>query len=434
MLKTLRLQLTLICALTTGAIVCTLSLLLLSTFEKRLYLSVYSALDEDVSALAYRLKNDSLINWDWLTQTETAEKLIIHIETNNVPLKFPGAYKTQTERSELINAFKHAKDNTQPLPNERYELFGRNGESYLATSMSMPVYTNNKTDHLLLIVIKEISDIRIADIRIYCFIVTGVSMAVLALFAWWFSGKAILPIEENIKRQTVFTASASHELRSPLTVIRASAETLQYEVTERGKPFAKAIESECIRFSHLIDDLLILAGADAGRLNMRFAPVEPETPILKSVQAFMPLANKHDINIIAALPDAKMLPVFIGDEERIIQLLEILTDNALRYTPQGGSITLSASAEINGILIQVQDTGCGIPDSIKSLVQGRFYRADTSRSSKEHYGLGLSIAADLMKLHNGTITLHDTPGGGLTVNCLFPFDKETKRFYLRKRP
>lgn len=123
-------------------------------------------------------------------------------------------------------------------------------------------------------------------------------------------------------------------------------------MTERGKPFAKAIESECIRFSHLIDDLLILAGADAGRLNMRFAPVEPETPILKSVQAFMPLAGKHGINIIAALPDTKMLPVFIGDEERIIQLLEILTDNALRYTPQGGSITLSASAETNGILIQ----------------------------------------------------------------------------------
>ena len=102
------------------------------------------------------------------------------------------------------------------------------------------------------------------------------------------------------------------------------------------------------------------------------------------------------------------------DEERIAQVLSILMDNALSYTPAPGSITLSLSFTSGHVSLSVADNGPGIPDSAKKQVFQRFFRQDKAHTSKDHFGLGLSIAREIVRIHRGRLVLSDTPGGGAT--------------------
>lgn len=116
-------------------------------------------------------------------------------------------------------------------------------------------------------------------------------------------------------------------------------------------------------------------------------------------------------------------PKLVCDKERISQTLSILIDNALSYSPAGTVIQLGARVEKKGIVFSVIDHGPGIPDSEKEKVFDRFYCGDPSRTDKNHYGLGLSIAQEIVKAHQGTIRLVDTLGGGATFEMEIPLQK-----------
>ena len=130
-------------------------------------------------------------------------------------------------------------------------------------------------------------------------------------------------------------------------------------------------------------------------------------------------AAQKQIRIHVSLPDDP-LPKCCCDRQRIGQALAILLDNAVSYTPPGGEIRLFAARRRGGIELIVSDNGPGIPDALRERVFERFYRADVSRSKKEHYGLGLSIAREIASLHRGKLTLRDTPGGGATFILYLP--------------
>lgn len=134
------------------------------------------------------------------------------------------------------------------------------------------------------------------------------------------------------------------------------------------------------------------------------------------------MAERKGQTLAVELP-GNGLPLLTGDEQRLKQTLTILLDNALRYTPEGGSVLLKAERRGRGIRIQVIDTGPGIADDHKAHVFDRFYREDKSRTGKEHYGLGLSIAWELVRLHGGKIIMEDTDGGGLTVKIDIPLSE-----------
>lgn len=413
MLKKLRIRLTIICALSTGAVVCAVCAILAFVSEQRLLAGVQSAVDREISALSFRLEKESVIDWAWLSQAEADGKLVVHVEINGVPIQYPGAYRPPSGRAQLISAAQRVCFSSRP--GERYAIKGAHGEPYIAASAVI----QTRTDSRYLLIIKDIGDARLSQMRVFTFGITVCSMLALAVFAWWFSGKAIIPVEEGMAGQRAFVASASHELRSPLAAIRASAETLQYETTDKGRPFAAQIVEECARFTRLVDDLLMLAGADAGRLTIRRGPVEASLVLAQAARIFEQPARERRITL-EVMPEQSPLPVFIADEGRIVQVLGVLVDNALRYTPAGGRITLSAFCTPRAVTLRISDTGCGIPDAMKPLVLKRFVRVDDARSGKEHYGLGLSIADDIMRLHTGRLILRDTPGGGLTADCQFP--------------
>ncbi|MCD8076266.1 MAG: HAMP domain-containing histidine kinase [Lachnospiraceae bacterium] len=243
----------------------------------------------------------------------------------------------------------------------------------------------------------------------------------LSIFFWHFTARVLLPIRENWRKQTQFIASASHELRSPLTVILSNAAAVRSGVLPFDTNFLDTVDAEGLRMSHLISDMLQLAGADSEAWSIVPAEIEPDTLLLQIWEDFEAQAHSRHLHWDISLPE-EPLPHCICDAERIRQLLGILIDNAFSYTPEGGRVCLALSAALSSssICIRVIDNGPGIPDSEKEAVFERFHRLDPSRKDKSHFGLGLCIAREIVRLHHGSLTVRDTPGGGATFTLILP--------------
>ena len=150
-------------------------------------------------------------------------------------------------------------------------------------------------------------------------------------------------------------------------------------------------------------------------------PVDADTLLITQYELFEKLAAQRQISLAVSLPEDAPLPRIYGDEQRLCQVLSILIDNALSYTPAGGRVVLGAKGEGGNVLLSVSDDGPGIPDAEKQRIFERFYRADGSRSKKDHHGLGLSIAREIVSLHHGRLEVRDAPGGcGSVFTATFP--------------
>ena len=242
-------------------------------------------------------------------------------------------------------------------------------------------------------------------------------LTALGLIAWALAGRAMRPIEQSLARQTAFIAAASHELRSPLAVISANAP--QLPESPENAHCADAIRAEAGRMGRLVSDLLLLAGSDAHAYSLSPRSVDAEALLSDLYARYAPLAAQRGTRLLAELPEAPLPPLH-GDAERLEQLLAILVQNALDYTPQGGSVTLGADGAHGHVRLWVSDTGPGVPDAEKERVFERFYRADHSRSDKLHFGLGLAVARELAALHGGTLYVRDAPGGGACFVLTLP--------------
>jgi len=247
----------------------------------------------------------------------------------------------------------------------------------------------------------------------------GTASAVLmGLGSWWLAGRSLRPAQDAWERQQAFVANASHELRTPLTLIRASA-----EVAQRGLPAGDErrtllddILAECDHMGRLVEDLLLLSRLDAGRLKLerqRVALADLLTEIQRQVGR---LADARGIHLVL---DGASGAVW-GDPTRLRQVLLILLDNALHYTPAGGSIRLAARPQGRYVVVTVTDTGSGIaPEHLPHIFE-RFYQADSARRSRGGSGLGLSIAKALIEAQHGQIRLESRPGEGTRVSLLLP--------------
>lgn len=240
-----------------------------------------------------------------------------------------------------------------------------------------------------------------------------IGLALLCVVGVRLIDRALLPAAESRKRQTRFIAAASHELRSPLAVIAANASTLRAKSSAPAA--AAAIESECARMSRLIGDMLLLAATDAEDWPVTLNVTEVDTVLLEAYEAHAPLFQQNGCTLALRLPE-EPLPRVTADGARLAQVLAILLDNALSYgmTRTNKSAELAAARCGRGLSITVTDHGAGLTDGQKTQVFERFYRGDASRREKQHFGLGLSIAYELIRLQNGSLCVEDTPGGGCT--------------------
>ena len=245
-------------------------------------------------------------------------------------------------------------------------------------------------------------------------IISGAGGILLALLASYFmAGNAIKPIRSSWERQRDFVADASHELRTPVSIIRTNLEVLKANGDEKVSTQMEWIDNaldESIRISKLISDLLFLARSDAHKLNTVTSSVDISEIALKAAASFkLTAANQH----IAIKTEIEPSLFIEGDREILMQLLVILLDNALRHTPGSGQITIGAASKPGKIELWVSDTGDGIPKEAMEKIFERFYRIDNARSSETGgTGLGLAIAKAITESHNGQITVESTPEKG----------------------
>jgi signal transduction histidine kinase len=226
-----------------------------------------------------------------------------------------------------------------------------------------------------------------------------------------------LATSNHLRRQ--MTADVAHELRTPLSVILGYTEALTDGKLHGTPDIYEAMYGEAQLLSHLVDDLRTLSLADAGELTLNRGLIPAGECLERTAVAHSALAAQRGIRIdLQIAPD---LPLIDVDRERIAQVLANLVSNALRYTPEGGVITLSAGGLDGGrVQLQVGDTGPGIAPEHLPYVFKRFYRADDSRPSNGESGLGLAIAKSLVEAHGGTIQVESVVGQGATFTIVLP--------------
>lgn len=221
---------------------------------------------------------------------------------------------------------------------------------------------------------------------------------------------------ETIKKD--FVANVSHELRTPLASIKGYAETLLdggLEEAETGKDFLRVIDRHATRMSRIIDDLLVLSKLESHSMPMTSSPVDLGDLLISTKKSLKKQASDKGINLSADVPAD--LPKVIGDRDRLEQVVVNLLDNAIKYTPAGGSVHLSAERENGWVRVDVTDTGIGIPPEDIPRIFERFYRVDKARSRDlGGTGLGLAIVKHIVQGLGGSLNVKSTPGKGSTFS------------------
>lgn len=252
---------------------------------------------------------------------------------------------------------------------------------------------------------------------------SAVAMVAGAVVALLMANKSLRPIRLAFQKQRDFVADASHELRTPLTLIRTNAEAwLRRSDGGSGAVYARNVLDETDQLSAIVRDLTTLALADARQLSIDRRPVEISSTLQELIDHFQPVAEQRGVSIRPNLDGGVTVQ---ADPNRLRQLFLILLDNAVRYSADGGEVTVGVARHHGRVAVTVVDRGIGISSKDLPHIFDRFYRADKARSRESGgTGLGLAIAKWIADVHRGDIEVHSTPGAGTKVTVTFPALKE----------
>ena len=224
-----------------------------------------------------------------------------------------------------------------------------------------------------------------------------------------------------------FVQNASHELKTPLATMKILLENLIYQPDmppELRAEFMQDMNHEIDRLSGIITDLLTLTQMDSTQTNLRLEAVDFSALCTDTVHALQPAANKAGLTLDADIPASILLT---GDESKLSQAVYNLIDNAIKYTPAGGRVSVRLTAQQHEAVLTVQDNGIGIPQEDVKLIFDRFYRVDKARSrATGGTGLGLSIVRQMVQLHDGDIRVTSAPGEGSVFTVTLPLRKEAR--------
>jgi len=246
----------------------------------------------------------------------------------------------------------------------------------------------------------------------------GLGTAILG--GMFMAGRAMRPARESFERQRAFVADASHELKTPITLIQADAEValLRGDLTEADRKLMEHALRETERMNSILSNLLLVARLDAGKLEVSDKPFDLATVLREEAERFEVNAAGKGIRLDVLTPDE--LPAR-GDPMRTAQILAVLIDNAVRYTPAGGRIVVEGRLRDDRTETSVADTGPGIAPGQLTRVFDRFYRAEAARTrGGGGTGLGLAIARDLAHAQGGDLAAGNGEGGGAVFTLRLP--------------
>ncbi|HWR39267.1 MAG TPA: ATP-binding protein [Patescibacteria group bacterium] len=243
---------------------------------------------------------------------------------------------------------------------------------------------------------------------------------------YFLARQALIPINESWEKQEQFVSNASHEMRTPLAVVKSHAELLLHtpdHTIEQESEHIAAIIRESTRLGNLVSKLLLLARADSNQEELEIQVLDLAGLASNVVAQFQPIAALKEIQL--ELDNTSSLEIR-GDQDRLIQLLVILLDNAIKYTPAAGMISLQVQALAGTAQIRLTDTGAGISPEDLPRIFDRFYRADAARSGPDRgTGLGLAIAQWIVEKHRGTIKVRSKVGQGTVITVSLPLKKHS---------
>ncbi|MHB9031838.1 MAG: ATP-binding protein [Anaerolineae bacterium] len=222
---------------------------------------------------------------------------------------------------------------------------------------------------------------------------------------------------ETIRRD--FISNISHELRTPLASLKLLSETLQEGALDdppAARRFVERIEGEVDSMTVMVEELLELARIESGLVPFNLVPVQVRDIIAPVLERMQPLAERAGLNLGVEMPAD--LPLVLADRDRIQRALGNLVHNAIKFTPSGGQVVITAAAAADEVIFTVRDTGVGIPAEMLNRIFERFYTVDKSHSGGT--GLGLSIARHIVEVHHGRIWAESTPGKGSSFHFTLP--------------
>lgn len=246
------------------------------------------------------------------------------------------------------------------------------------------------------------------------------SLGAFFIISLYLSRWALKPLEKSWEQQRQFIADASHELKTPLTVILANTDVLaahKVETIQSQIKWLDYIKAEATRMRVLVNDLLFLAKSDAAKDTIIKSSVNFSDLVWSCVLPFESIAYEKGKQLLSDIMSDISL---MGDEGKLKQLISILLDNACKYSDENGSIKLTLKQKQDKIFLEVTNTGEPIPVQHMPHLFERFYRADESRSREcGGYGLGLSIAQNIVNIHNGKISVTSSKEDGTTFSVVF---------------
>ena len=250
----------------------------------------------------------------------------------------------------------------------------------------------------------------------------NILVLVAAGFAsYWLAQRTLRPIQASSEKQKRFVADASHELRTPVTSLKMSTEVALLDKSLSKEKLREALQSnleETDKLDSLLNNLLRLSQLESDEIRGNFTVLSTESLVASALERVAQRAEAKHITMANKTKDEAV----VGDNDSLVQLLVILLDNAIKYSPEKSTVTLTSSRHKHEITISVIDLGIGIEPKALEHVFDRFYRADQARGGSNGFGLGLSIAQHIADVHDGSITITSAQGKGTQATIHLPND------------
>lgn len=353
---------------------------------------------------------------------------IVKTEVGETLYMSPSEFPTSTEF--LLNALEEQKrrltivefaDYTVTVPNDTFEISGQNNDAYLAIYSIVASDVDKLYDWTLLYKSKTTLELLLSKQTFLYILIWFAALICVVFLSRLTLKKALAPTERVLKSQRDFVASASHELKSPLALILANVEKigkLNIENSDLDRS-VKAVDTECMRMSQLVNDMLLLASSDAQTWSVSKQEINVDTLLIALYETYQPICSKHNIALELDITGTSY-PALYSDPERLTQVLSIFLDNAISHSRYSPSIQIKTLLTAKTVTFYIVDHGDGVAEKDKPYIFDRFYCADKSHTDKSHFGLGLSIAGELTKKLNGKIGFEDTADGGATFFITIP--------------
>ncbi len=403
----------------TGAILVGMTFLCLFLSERNTRAAAVQNFSDTLSTVSTYVSGQTQISVDWLRRMESAGRVSIFIRDGGVPLFSMGLSPRElSPEVDRVRAWAEGNRLSVPKSGGSWMIPADVVQGDFLAGLAL-IPKGERILELVLLYPMERLESGIRQQRLSVGLAALLALGLIGLFSWHFTGKLLRPIQENQQRQYEFTAAAAHELRTPLAAILSATSAWERAKCVQGESqamFSDIIRREGKRMTRLVGDLLTLAAADCQSWELRLQDVELDMLLLKAYEDYLPLFREKGLRLTLELPETDGFPAR-GDSERLTQVVAVLLDNAMEYTPAPGSVRLGLRYGRSSARITVADSGPGVPEEQRQRIFDRFHRAEKARSSRSHFGLGLSIASEIVRLHRGKIWVEPGQNGG-AVFCV----------------